>query len=90
MDYSALVGVDDKNHILSIGIIDFIGTYNLAKLLESNSKRVLQGERTVIPPDEYAARFRTATESYFVASPEKFSKIPGKAGDAVPVLHCPL
>lgn len=72
MDYSCLVGLDDKEKTITAGIIDIIGTYNLAKLVESSSKRVLQGERTVIPPDEYAARFRTALESNFVASPEKW------------------
>lgn len=57
MDYSALVGVDDKNRTVTVGLIDIIGTFNLAKLVESRSKQVLQqGERTVIPPDEYAAR----------------------------------
>lgn len=88
MDYSALVGVDDKNHTLTIGLIDTLGIFNLAKTIESNSKRVLQAERTIIPPDEYAARFQKALDEYIIASPEKFSKSPGD--DAVPALHCPL
>jgi 1-phosphatidylinositol-3-phosphate 5-kinase len=91
MDYSCLVGVDDKEKTLTAGLIDCIGTYSLAKLVESNSKRVLQGERTVIPPDEYAARFRKALEGNFVASPEKWSKSPGARPDDVPPpLSCPL
>jgi 1-phosphatidylinositol-3-phosphate 5-kinase len=88
MDYSALVGVDDKTHTLTIGLIDTLGIFNLAKAIESNSKRVLQTERTIIPPDEYAARFRTALDEYILASPEKWSKTPGD--DSIPSISCPL
>lgn len=88
MDYSCLVGVDDQNKTITLGLIDILGIFNLAKAIESNSKRVLQAERTIVPPDEYAARFRKAMHQYIIASPEKFSKSPGDNG--VPALNCPL
>lgn len=33
-----------------------------------------KGEVTILPPSEYAARFRKAMETYILAVPEKFSR----------------
>ncbi|KAH9814052.1 hypothetical protein DFH28DRAFT_895303 [Melampsora americana] len=79
MDYSLLVGVDDLRKELVVGMIDVIGTFNLAKMLESRGKMVLKssdkkGEVTILPPIEYADRFKKAMETYFVAVPEKWSR----------------
>ncbi|KAN0062378.1 hypothetical protein ACQY0O_005260 [Thecaphora frezii] len=56
-------------------IVDFLGAFTLAKQLESSSKKALKsgpeakGNVTILPPAEYASRFVTALESYFVGVP---------------------
>lgn len=57
---------------IRIGLIDCFGFYNLIKLFETTSKTTLKKLRgsddtvTVIPPADYAERFLTATEAYFI------------------------
>ncbi|KAJ1537345.1 hypothetical protein HK096_009449, partial [Nowakowskiella sp. JEL0078] len=55
MDYSLLVGVNDENKELVIGIVDFIGSYTWSKRLESQSKAAMSPIRgrlaTVLPPE---------------------------------------
>lgn len=74
MDYSLLVGVDDERKELVVGIVDFIGAYTWAKRIESKGKTTLRGAKdnvTVLPPQQYKARFREAMEKYFLAIPGK-------------------
>ncbi|KAL8277105.1 hypothetical protein RQP46_010533 [Phenoliferia psychrophenolica] len=81
IDYSLLVGVNDTTHELVVGLIDIISVFNLAKMLENAGKTALKKATqadadsvTVLPPADYALRFRQAMEKYFIAVPEKFSR----------------
>ncbi|KAK4699611.1 hypothetical protein P7C70_g6650, partial [Phenoliferia sp. Uapishka_3] len=81
IDYSLLVGVNDTTNELVVGLIDIISVFNLAKMLENAGKTALKKATstnadsvTVIPPADYALRFRQAMEKYFIAVPEKFSR----------------
>ncbi|KAM0747524.1 SAICAR synthase-like protein, partial [Meredithblackwellia eburnea MCA 4105] len=81
IDYSLLVGVNDTTHELVVGLIDIISVFNLAKMLENAGKTALKKATasepesvTVIPPSDYALRFRQAMEKYFIAIPGKFSR----------------
>jgi len=84
IDYSLLVGVDDARKELVVGLIDTLGVFNTLKMLENAGKTALKKATasdvdavTVLPPSEYAARFRQGMERYFVAVPEKFSRVQG-------------
>ena len=50
-----------------------IGSYTFAKTLEYKAKQNLKSgkEVTVIPPNEYQARFMNAMDGYFLACPGK-------------------
>lgn len=78
MDYSILVGVNDERKELVVGIVDFIDTYTLLKMIESKGKSTLRGGRndsvTVCPPEVYAERFRAAMQEYFLVVPDKWLK----------------
>ncbi len=57
-----------------VRIVDYIGAFTLAKQLESSGKKALKmqdgkGNVTILPPAEYAQRFRTAMRSYFIGCP---------------------
>jgi 1-phosphatidylinositol-3-phosphate 5-kinase len=41
MDYSSVIGIDDENKTLTVGIIGYIGTFTWDKKLESWVRRVL-------------------------------------------------
>lgn len=69
MDYSLLVGVCQLNNILVMGIVDFVGVFNIYKRIEFNGKRLV-GESTVQPPDRYAERFIGFMEDAFIGVPE--------------------
>ncbi|KAI8344710.1 hypothetical protein BC941DRAFT_387495 [Chlamydoabsidia padenii] len=77
MDYSLLVGVDKSKKELSIGLVDYIGTYTWYKKIESKSKSTLQRNRevTVLPPDQYRLRFCRQVRDYFIPVPGKFDII---------------
>lgn len=67
MDYSLLVGLDSKENLLVLGIIDYIRTYTFDKKLESLVKQsgLLGGQGklpTVISPKLYKQRFAEAME----------------------------
>jgi hypothetical protein len=55
--------------------VDFLGAFTLAKQLESSSKKALKagqeakGNVTILPPSEYASRFLSAMDSYFIGTP---------------------
>ncbi|RUS34161.1 hypothetical protein BC938DRAFT_482212 [Jimgerdemannia flammicorona] len=76
MDYSLLVGVDDEQKELVVGIVDFIGAFTWYKKIESKSKSTLKPHKevTVLPPEQYKARFRDAMEQYFLSVPDKWVK----------------
>ncbi|OMJ25358.1 1-phosphatidylinositol 3-phosphate 5-kinase FAB1 [Smittium culicis] len=75
MDYSLLVGIDEENSELVIGIVDYIRTFTWDKKLEnwikdsmflgSNGK-----EPTIISPVQYKTRFCEAMDKYFWMSPD--------------------
>ncbi|XP_042381807.1 putative 1-phosphatidylinositol-3-phosphate 5-kinase FAB1C isoform X2 [Zingiber officinale] len=75
MDYSLLVGVDETQNELVIGIIDFLRQYTWDKQLETliKSSGILGGTKTsaptVISPLMYKRRFRKAMSNYFPTVP---------------------
>ncbi|KAL9224172.1 hypothetical protein vseg_000235 [Gypsophila vaccaria] len=79
MDYSLLVGVDEENHELVVGIIDFMRQYTWDKHLETwvKASGILGGPKnaapTVISPDQYKKRFRKAMTTYFLMVPDQWS-----------------
>ncbi|KAJ8713700.1 hypothetical protein PYW07_014070 [Mythimna separata] len=68
MDYSLLLGVEDNTLVL--GIIDYIRTFTWDKKLEHLVKKNLgSGQPTVVSPEQYKARFCSATRKYFLQCP---------------------
>ena len=57
--------------------LDGIGSYTFAKTLEYKAKQNLKSgkEVTVIPPNEYKARFVNALDGYFLACPGRSKTI---------------
>uniref|UniRef100_A0A0E0KES3 1-phosphatidylinositol-3-phosphate 5-kinase n=1 Tax=Oryza punctata TaxID=4537 RepID=A0A0E0KES3_ORYPU len=89
MDYSLLVGVDEKKHELVMGIIDFMRQYTWDKHLETwvKTSGILGGPKnvapTVISPKQYKMRFRKAMSTYFLVVPDQWSPpavVPSKQG----------
>ncbi|KAG0492469.1 hypothetical protein HPP92_005867 [Vanilla planifolia] len=78
MDYSLLVGVDEKKHELVIGIIDFMRQYTWDKHLETwvKASGILGGPKnaspTVVSPKQYKKRFRKAMSAYFLVVPDQW------------------
>ncbi|XP_005181106.2 putative 1-phosphatidylinositol 3-phosphate 5-kinase [Musca domestica] len=77
MDYSLLVGLDDKNGVLVLGIIDYIRTFTFDKKVESFVKQtgILGGMGklpTIIPPERYRMRFADAMDRYFYTVPDRW------------------
>jgi 1-phosphatidylinositol-3-phosphate 5-kinase len=51
-----------------LGIIDYVQQYTIDKTLESYLKQTISSEEpTIISPDLYKQRFRTAMDKYFIA-----------------------
>lgn len=78
MDYSLLVGIDETQKELVIGIIDFMRQYTWDKQLETwvKTSGILGGPKnatpTVISPDQYKKRFRKAMSNYFLTVPDQW------------------
>uniref|UniRef100_A0AAG5DAA2 1-phosphatidylinositol-3-phosphate 5-kinase n=1 Tax=Anopheles atroparvus TaxID=41427 RepID=A0AAG5DAA2_ANOAO len=77
MDYSLLVGLENSEKNLVIGIIDYIRTYTLDKKFESMIKQSgLMGGHgklpTVVSPKMYKNRFIVAMERYFLCVPDRW------------------
>ncbi|CAG8602955.1 4921_t:CDS:2 [Paraglomus brasilianum] len=75
MDYSLLVGIDEENQELVVGIVDFIRQFTWDKRLESWVKETgfLGGggkEPTIVSPRQYKRRFREAMDRYFLMVPD--------------------
>lgn len=83
MDYSLLVGVDQTNGKLVLGIIDYMRTYTWDKQLETYVKRTgilgAGGSKskipTIISPKQYKKRFRVAIWAYFLLIPNLNTKL---------------
>ena len=77
MDYSLLVGIDDKRNEFVVGIIDYIRPFTWDKKLESVVKSVgSQGKLpTIVQPDLYRIRFCEAMDQYFLCVPDKWHTI---------------
>ena len=77
MDYSLIVAIKKDSNELVVGIVDYIRQYTLDKQLETIVKStkglVTEGlhQPTVIAPQDYKTRFRTAMWKYFVLVPSK-------------------
>lgn len=74
MDYSLIVGIDENNKELVIGMVDYLRRYTWDKHVESWVKfSGLLGhagmEPTIISPTQYAERFRQVIASYFSMIP---------------------
>ena len=78
--------VAESTKRIRIGLIDCFGFYTLIKLLETTSKTTLKKLRgsddtvTVIPPADYAERFLTATEAYFIDGQLRFRVVAFEGG----------
>lgn len=71
MDYSLLVGLDDKS--LIVGIIDYIRKFTIDKRIESYLKQVVdQRLPTIVSPNVYKNRFIEAMDRYFLAVPDRW------------------
>ena len=81
MDYSLLLGIDEVNDRIVVGIIDYVRKYTLDKRLESFAKSGVsgfvpgQGRPTVIEPKQYKTRFRRSMDQYFLLLPDKYMNI---------------
>ncbi|KAM6984959.1 1-phosphatidylinositol 3-phosphate 5-kinase [Aplochiton taeniatus] len=78
IDYSLLVGRDDTNDQLVVGIIDYIRTFTWDKKLEMvvKSTGILGGQGkmpTVVSPELYRARFCEAMDKYFLMVPDHWT-----------------
>ncbi|KAG8328960.1 hypothetical protein J6590_098076 [Homalodisca vitripennis] len=85
MDYSLLVGLDETNKELVVGIIDYIRTFTWDKRLETMVKKsgLLGGQGklpTIVSPDEYRDRFIAAMHRYFLPVPDRWTGL-GKGLD---------
>lgn len=68
VDYSLLVGVDDEAKEIVIGLIDTLGVFSALKFVEHQLKTGVKratggGEVTVLPPSDYAERFKKGTRT---------------------------
>jgi Phosphatidylinositol-4-phosphate 5-Kinase len=79
LDYSILIGFDEENMELVVGIIDFMRQYDILKQMERVGKSlpmVVGSEApTIIQPPLYKARFTNAMERYFMTVPSKWTTI---------------
>lgn len=89
MDYSLLVGLDEENHELVLGIIDFMRQYTWDKHLETwvKASGILGGPKnaspTVISPKQYKKRFRKAMAAYFLMVPDQWSPQTNVSNDSL-------
>lgn len=72
MDYSLLVGIDETNKNLVVGIIDYVRPFTWDKRLEHVVKSVGSTEMpTIVEPGLYRTRFCEAMDKYFESYAEK-------------------
>ncbi|ESO10729.1 hypothetical protein HELRODRAFT_109077 [Helobdella robusta] len=76
MDYSLLVGLDEENERLVVGIIDYMRTFTWDKKVEMIFKNSYGSKMpTVVSPDIYRQRFLEAMDRYFLIVPDKWRKM---------------
>ena len=68
VDYSLLAGVDVKNHVITVGIVDYMHSYDLLKRIEFLAKNSI-GDSTIKPPPIYYKRFIEGLDRYFLPVP---------------------
>lgn len=73
MDYSLLVGLDESNNELVLGIIDYIRTFTWDKKLETIIKSAGGKLPTVVSPEIYRSRFLAAMTRYFLPVPDQWT-----------------
>ncbi|XP_021352266.1 1-phosphatidylinositol 3-phosphate 5-kinase-like isoform X3 [Mizuhopecten yessoensis] len=73
MDYSLLVGLDEKRNELVVGIIDYIRTFTWDKKLETLIKSTGGKMPTVVSPEIYRTRFMEAMGRYFLPVPDQWN-----------------
>jgi len=78
VDYSILCGICDDTNEIVLGIIDYLRIYDLDKLMETGFKSmaVWRPQPTVIRPEKYKRRFRSAMDKYFMAVPDRYARRP--------------
>ncbi|XP_037080111.1 1-phosphatidylinositol 3-phosphate 5-kinase-like [Pollicipes pollicipes] len=78
MDYSLLVGMDDAQRCLVVGIIDYLRSYTYDKAVETyiKSYNILLGDGnnrpTVLDPVRYKTRFADMMNKYFTDVPDRW------------------
>lgn len=74
MDYSLLVGLDEDDHLIVSGIIDYIRKFTIDKKIESFVKQVVDQSKlpTIVSPHVYKNRFIEAMDRYFLAVPDRW------------------
>jgi hypothetical protein len=75
MDYSLLVGIDEENHEVLLGVIDYFRQYTIDKKLESGVKSMAKlfgkAPPTIIPPELYRQRILESMSFSFNAPPTR-------------------
>ena len=84
MDYSLLVGVEDKRKEIAIGLVDCIRTYTWDKKLENWIKDRGKHKPTVLTPREYKRRFRQAMTRYVLCVPSCWHQFEGMKVERLP------
>ena len=78
MDYSLLVGMDEGQRCLVVGIIDYLRSYTYDKAVETyiKSYNILLGDGnnrpTVLDPVRYKTRFAVMMNKYFTDVPDRW------------------
>ena len=70
VDYSLLAGVDVKRHTITVGIVDYMHSYDLLKRIEFLGKNMVS-DSTIKPPPLYYQRFSEGLDKYFLPVPEE-------------------
>jgi hypothetical protein len=76
IDYSLIIGIDTKQRKITMGVIDYMHSYDIKKKIESTVKSVVM-ESTIKPPGVYCDRFMAGIDKYFCAVPQD-TTAPGK------------
>ena len=67
IDYSVLLIINIDDHILRVGVIDYIQQYTIFKFFETKIKKAFEKENpTIISPLDYKERFLRALNKYFI------------------------